>query len=186
MQSFGGGQATLALIRRVIVERHEWLSEPELARDLTICQVAPGMNLIAVTTLIGRRLGGVAGAVVSLLGLLLPSVTLTLLITAFWGQLRMLPGLDRALSGGIVPAVVGVGLWSSWRTGRTLADGEWDVNTPQSAQRKVRAVRWSIALVCGLLALVPRMPVFAVLLIGGIAGMLLARPASAAVEKDVS
>ena len=45
IQSFGGGAATLYLIRRTAVERHGWLSNEEFTRDWGICQIAPGINL---------------------------------------------------------------------------------------------------------------------------------------------
>src|SRR5262245_61942163 len=98
-QSFGGGQATLALIRQAVVEKHGWVSEEEFARDLTLCQSVPGMNLLALTNLIGSRLAGAPGVAVSLLGLLLPSVTLTIVITATIRHVQHHPAVQAALRG---------------------------------------------------------------------------------------
>ena len=67
-QSFGGGTATLALIRREVVERREWMDDSEFVRDWALCQIAPGINLLGLTILIGRRLRGFPGVVLAQLG----------------------------------------------------------------------------------------------------------------------
>jgi chromate transporter len=109
LQSFGGGTATLYLIRRTVVERHGWLTDEEFTRFWGICQIAPGINLLGQTILIGRKVGGVPGAMMALLGLLLPSAIITVLITAGYASVRDLPMMAQALHG-VVPATVGLGL----------------------------------------------------------------------------
>jgi len=47
-----------------------------------LCVLTPGINLVALTVLIGKKLGGVWGIVVSLAGLLLPSAAITCLLSA--------------------------------------------------------------------------------------------------------
>ena len=109
LQSFGGGTATLFLIRRAVVEQRGWLSPEVFTRDWALCQAAPGINLLCMTILIGRRVAGGAGALVAMLGLLLPSVTITILMTALYADLRHQPLVQAALRG-VVPATVGLGL----------------------------------------------------------------------------
>jgi len=109
LQSFGGGSATLFLIRRAAVERHGWLSAEEFTRDWALVQAAPGINLLCMTILVGRQVAGFAGAVVALVGLMLPSATITIVMTALYADLRNLPVIQAALRG-VVPATVGLGL----------------------------------------------------------------------------
>ena len=109
VQSFGGGVATLALIRRAAVDEQNWLSEEEFGRFWGLVQLAPGINLVALTILIGRRAAGGWGIAVSLAGLLLPSVALTVLMTAAYARVQHLAWVQAARRG-IVPAVVGLGL----------------------------------------------------------------------------
>lgn len=109
LQSFGGGTATLFLIRRAVVEQRGWVTAEAFTRDWVLCRVAPGINLLAITILVGRQVAGLPGALVSLVGLLLPSVTITIVMTALYADLRMLPAAQAALRG-IVPATVGLGL----------------------------------------------------------------------------
>lgn len=113
-QSFGGGTATQYLIYREFVERRPWLSSAEFSRAWAICQLAPGINLLALTTLIGWRLRGAPGVALSLLGLLLPSVLVTLAMTGGYAAVRELPSV-RAAFRGMVPATVGLGLLLTWR-----------------------------------------------------------------------
>jgi len=109
LQSFGGGAATLTLIRRLVVQQRGWVSEAEFVRDWALCQVTPGINLLGLTVLIGRRLGGTWGIVLALTGLLLPSVAVTIGLTASFAHFQNNILVRHAIRG-IVPATVGLGL----------------------------------------------------------------------------
>ncbi len=113
-QSFGGGSATLALIRRAVVEQHGWITDAEFVRDWALCRVTPGINLLALTVLIGRRLAGSTGIVLCLLGLLLPSVAITILLTACYSYYKDLPAVRAALHS-VLPATVGLGLLTAYQ-----------------------------------------------------------------------
>jgi chromate transporter len=118
-QSFGGGVATLTLIRRKIVEQQGWLSEAEFIRNWGLVQMAPGINLLGLTILIGQRVAGAKGVALALLGLLLPSVTLTLLLTALYEHIQHLEVVQAALRG-VIPATVGLGLLTAMQMARPL------------------------------------------------------------------
>jgi len=109
MQSFGGGSATLYLIRRVAVERHGWITDEDFTRYWGICQIAPGINILGLVILIGFRVARIPGAVLSLAGLLLPSAAITVALTSIYAGVREAP-LVRAALAGVVPATVGLGL----------------------------------------------------------------------------
>jgi len=109
LQSFGGGAATLYLIRRAAVEQHAWLSDEEFAHYWGICQIAPGINILGLVTLIGWRVRGALGIALALLGLLLPSAAITIVLTAVYTGVKDQP-LVRAALRGVVPATVGLGV----------------------------------------------------------------------------
>ena len=119
LQSFGGGMATLALVRRVAVEQERWITASEFSRFRALVQLAPGVNLLALIVLIGRKTAGVKGICLALGGLLLPSVAVTVLLTAFYARFQYAP-LVREAAGGIVPAIVGLGLVTAWQIARPL------------------------------------------------------------------
>ena len=119
LQSFGGGTATLYLIRRAVVEHYGWLSDDEFTRSWAVCQIAPGINLIGLTILIGWRLARVRGLLLALLGLLGPSVSITVLMTALYTRVQGL-GLVQAGVRGIIPAAAGLGLLLAQQMARPL------------------------------------------------------------------
>ncbi|GAB4465049.1 MAG: hypothetical protein OHK0029_35440 [Armatimonadaceae bacterium] len=164
LQSFGGGTATGALIRRTFVEQGKWIDEAEYARELSLCAVVPGMNLLSVTALIGNRLGGRTGVTVSFFGLLLPSVGMALLITAVFVHLRHNPAVQAALTYGIVPATVGMGLYTTGLNALALLR--------ESREEGNAVLVFSVALIVAGVVLfgVFRLPVFGILVGGGVIG----------------
>jgi chromate transporter len=107
LQSFGGGASTTFLIQRTFIEKHKWLSMEEFAYFWNLCILTPGINLLAVTVLIGRKLGGAAGIAVSLAGLLLPSALITCLLTVGFKSVEHIPAVQAILRG-VVPATGGI------------------------------------------------------------------------------
>ncbi len=100
--------ATLALIQKSIIAERGWLSDADFTRDWALVQIVPGINLLALTILIGRRLRGSAGIAVCVLGLLIPSVTLTVLLTALYVHVQHAHWVRAGLRGAL-PAIVGIG-----------------------------------------------------------------------------
>src|SRR6266700_3083893 len=107
LQSFGGGASTIFLIQRAFIEKYKWLSMEEFTHLWNLCIITPGINLIALTVLIGRKLGGAWGIAISLAGLLLPSATITCLITVGFASVQHLP-VVQAILRGVVPATGGI------------------------------------------------------------------------------
>ncbi len=109
LQSFGGGATTLALMRKAVVTEQRWLSDEEFSLYWGIVQIAPGINILGHTVLVGWKIARFTGAIVALCGLLLLSISMTVLITAGYTLIRDLPVVAAALRG-IIPATVGIGL----------------------------------------------------------------------------
>ena len=107
LQSFGGGASTTLLIQRAFIEKHTWLSMEEFAHLWNLCILTPGINLVALTVLIGKKLGGTWGIVVSLAGLLLPSATITCLLAALFIQIEHIAAV-QAIFQGVIPATGGI------------------------------------------------------------------------------
>lgn len=164
-QSFGGGAATLALIRRAVVQQRAWMTDAEFVRDWALCQVTPGINLLGLTTLIGRRLGGAWGIALALAGLLLPSVGVTVALTASLAHFEHSLVVRHALQG-VVPATVGLG---------GLTAGQMAAPALAAARREGRAMLGiAVVLLAGaaLLAAVGRVPTLALLCGAGTLGAI--------------
>jgi chromate transporter len=108
IQSFGGGSPTLYLIHQASITRG-WLTEGEFAKAWAIVQISPGINLIKLAVLIGYELRGWAGLLMTLAGLLLPSATITVLMTAGFTAIRDWSFVKAAMRG-VIPATIGLSL----------------------------------------------------------------------------
>ena len=107
-QSFGGGSSTFILIHQACAE-NGWLSEEEFVRTWALAQIAPGINLLKLTVMLGYRLAGWAGVLAASAGLMLPSALVTALMTAGFSAIRGQP-LVKAAMKGILPATIGLSL----------------------------------------------------------------------------
>lgn len=58
--AFGGGNAILPEMHRVVVEQQHWLGDAAFTELFAIAQAAPGPNILVVS-LIGLQIAGVAG-----------------------------------------------------------------------------------------------------------------------------
>lgn len=107
LQSFGGGASTTFLIQRTFIEKYSWLSMEEFLHLWNLCLLTPGINLVALTALLGKRFGGVRGIIASLAGLLLPSAAITCLLAALFLQIEHSAAVQAILRG-VVPATAGI------------------------------------------------------------------------------
>lgn len=167
IQSFGGGATTLVLIRQALVERHGWIDEDDFTREWALCQMSPGINLLAFAARLGGQIGArcgsaAAGVALSVVGLMLPSTLITVGIAAAYARIARHPAVAGALHG-VVPATVGLGLWTAWQMLRPLCRGGWTKAAPTVAIVAAAAA----ALAFG------HLPVPVVLLAGGALGALL-------------
>ncbi len=108
IQSFGGGSSTLILIQRAYTRRG-WLEEGDFVRLWALVQIAPGINLIKLTFLIGHRLRGWPGLLAAGAGLIVPSASATVLMTVGFTAISSQP-LVKAAMRGILPATIGLSL----------------------------------------------------------------------------
>ena len=72
-----------------------------------LCILTPGINLVALTVIIGKKLGGTWGIAISLAGMLLPSAAITCLLTAIFLQIENVAAV-QAVFRGIIPATGGI------------------------------------------------------------------------------
>src|SRR5579871_1465088 len=107
LQSFGGGASTTLLIQRAFIEQQGWLTMEEFLRLWNLCLLTPGINLIALTVLLGKKMGGIKGIIASLAGLLVPSVAITCLLAALFVQIEQAQAVQAVLRG-IIPATGGI------------------------------------------------------------------------------
>lgn len=175
LQSFGGGQAVQLLAYQELVDNRGWLLPTDWADAWGVCQVVPGVNVIAVAALTGSRLAGWPGVAASVGGLMVPSIVITVFMTAVFAPVRDLHWVKAALHG-IVVAAAGGSVMVGYRLIRPILDAS------RRESPWILAAGVAIVAVAALLALSGRVPLLAVLIgagaIGALAAMV-ARPATA-------
>ena len=77
--SFGGGYAMIPLIREKVL-MNEWMTESEFINIIAISESTPGPVAVNMATYIGSERGGIFGAMLATLGVVLPSFLIILLI----------------------------------------------------------------------------------------------------------
>ncbi len=178
LQSFGGGSSTFYLLHQTCVARG-WLSEEEFVRTWALAQISPGINLLKLTTLVGYKLCGWPGIIAGFVGMLLPSATATVLMTAGFSAIRDQP-LVKAAMRGILPATIGLSLAMGIQMGQPLLVRAHREGLPRLGAHLV------ILAGAALLMAVGMSPVLVILLAGGAAilGMALI-PQKAAPEAEI-
>ncbi len=169
IQSFGGGASTQLLIWHEFVEKRKWLDASEIAHFWNLCQLAPGINIIALAILIGRKLSGPRGIVASVLGLLVPSAGLTCLLAAGFEVVQQSP-VTQAVLRGVVPATAGVMALVAFQYARPILT--------LARKEGVRSVCFSTAVMaCTALALIAvRASVVLVLVAAAVLGIIVYTP----------
>ena len=103
--TFGGGYAMIPHIEREVIDRRRWIERQEFLDLLTIAQSAPGPISLNTSVFVGYKLRGYAGAIASILGVVLPSFTIILAVALFFAGIRDNAAVDAAFKG-MRPAVV--------------------------------------------------------------------------------
>ena len=107
MLTFGGGYAMVPLFEHEIVTRHAFMAAADFANLIGLAQVTPGPIGFNSATYVGMAQGGLAGSVIASLGVMVPSIVISLVVAIFlrkaadakWMKLLML---------GVRPCVVGI------------------------------------------------------------------------------
>jgi len=95
---YGSGYVLLAFLHADFVTRLGWLSEQQLIDAIAVGQITPG-PLFTTATFIGYLLNGVPGAILSTLGIFLPSFVFVALSSPFLPRLRHSTWLGSFLDG---------------------------------------------------------------------------------------
>ena len=97
--TFGGGYAMLPILERELVEKRGWTTMDELRDYFSIGQCTPGVIALNVSTFIGEKRAGVAGAIATAAGFLTVPIALILVIAAFLTNFAELAVVQHAFAG---------------------------------------------------------------------------------------
>ncbi|MDD3928131.1 MAG: chromate transporter [bacterium] len=99
--AIGGGLAMLPLIREEVVNRNGWMTDDEFLDVICLTQIVPGPIAVNASIIVGYRIAGFWGALVSAVGALsVPFIIIMLVVTTLMRFLD-LPGVSRFMQGAI-------------------------------------------------------------------------------------
>ena len=104
--SFGGAYGAIPLIRDVVMS-YGWMAEEELTYMIAVSESTPGPIMINLATFVGNTQGGIIGAILATLAVVLPSFLIILLVSAVMKKLLKNKYVQAALRG-LKPCIIGL------------------------------------------------------------------------------
>jgi chromate transporter len=86
--TIGGGYVIVPLMRKAFVEKLEWIEEQEMLDMIAIAQSAPGVIAVNTSILVGYKVAKIKGALITLLGTILPPLILLTLLSYVYEAIR--------------------------------------------------------------------------------------------------
>ena len=86
--TFGGGFVIVPLMRKRFVEELGWIEEQEMLDLIAIAQSSPGAIAVNASILVGYHVAGIPGAMLTVLGTVLPPLTIISVISLFYKAFR--------------------------------------------------------------------------------------------------
>lgn len=97
--TFGGGYAMIPMIEDNCVEKKKWISHDDMMNITVIAESTPGPIAINCATFVGYRQAGILGALISTLGIVLPSFVVIYAISMFLDDFLEITVIANAFRG---------------------------------------------------------------------------------------
>lgn len=114
--TFGGGYVIISLMKKKFVDQLGWMTDEEMLNFTAMAQSSPGAVAVNASILVGYRVAGVPGALVSVLGTSLPPLIILSVISLFYTAFRdnavvsaVLKGMQAGVAAVIMDVVVSMG-----------------------------------------------------------------------------
>lgn len=111
--TIGGGYVIVPLIRKRFVEEYGWIDEDEMLNFVAIGQSSPGPIAVNTSILVGYHLAGFPGALMTMLGTVLPPFIMMAFISYFYTAFAssvyvraVLLGMQAGVAAVILSAVI--------------------------------------------------------------------------------
>ena len=97
--TFGGGFVIIPMMRKRFVEELHWIDEQEMLNFTAIAQSSPGPIAVNASILVGYQVAGALGALLTVLGTVLPPLVIISVVSLFYQAFRDSALANMALSG---------------------------------------------------------------------------------------
>jgi len=114
--TFGGGFVIVPMMKKKFVDDLKWIEEREMLDLTAIAQSSPGAIAVNASILIGYRIAGIKGALVTILGTVTPPLIIISIISMFYAAFRdnivinaILKGMQASVAAVIIDVVLNMG-----------------------------------------------------------------------------
>ncbi|HHU91091.1 MAG TPA: chromate transporter [Clostridiaceae bacterium] len=114
--TFGGGFVIVPLMKKKFVDDLNWIEEKEMLDLTAISQSSPGAIAVNASILIGYRIAGFLGSLVSIIGTILPPLIILSIVSIFYTKFRdnaainaLLKGMQAGVAAVIADVVISLG-----------------------------------------------------------------------------
>ena len=97
--TIGGGFAMIPVIQHELVEKQKWVDEKEIVDLLAIAQSLPGVIAVNSSIYVGYKCAGIIGAVIAVVGVVLPSFVIILIIAFMLSNFASLWYVQKIFAG---------------------------------------------------------------------------------------
>ena len=170
--SFGGFMALISIVQKELVEKDKIVDNEELLDGISLATVLPGPMAVNVITYLGYRIHGLAGGLICMLAVTLPSFVLILVLSYVYFSYGNIPEFERFFDG-VLPAVAAIVLSVSIRLSKK--------NIKDFRQIIIAIIAFGLILWVGGFFIT-----LLIVLSGAIAGYLIYRPRTRDHEKTTS
>ncbi len=109
--TFGGGYVIVPLMKKKFVDKLKWIDEEEMLNMVAIAQSSPGAIAINTSIMVGYRMAGIIGALIAVIGTVLPPLIILTVISMFYQSFKENKLINAALKGmeaGVAAVVIDV------------------------------------------------------------------------------
>ena len=97
--TFGGGYVIVSLMKKKFVDELHWVEEKEMLDLVAIAQSSPGAIAINGAIVVGYKLAGIAGVLVSIIGTVIPPFVIIALLSVCYNTFRSNELVSQMLEG---------------------------------------------------------------------------------------
>ena len=97
--TFGGGYVIVTLMKKKFVDEYHWIEENEMLDLVAIAQSSPGAIAVNAAILVGYHVAGIPGALLTVLGTVIPPLIIISVISMFYQAFRDNPVVNLVMAG---------------------------------------------------------------------------------------
>jgi chromate transporter len=109
--TFGGGYVIVTLLKKKFVDELHWIDEEEMLDLVAIAQSSPGAIAVNGAIVVGYKLAGLLGVLVSVLGAILPPFFILTTLSFFYGMFRenhIIQSMLKGMNAGVAAVIISV------------------------------------------------------------------------------